>query len=70
MPEDDVDVVYLLKRGLSHLDPRFITVVEHVRRGAPRSLEEHTVGKRYLGLFGNKIDWHTEGFKQWASKNI
>jgi hypothetical protein len=69
MPEDDVEVVYLLKRGLAHLAPSQITVVEYVRRSDHTPLPllaEHPVGARYRALFGDGIDWHPEGFNRWA----
>ncbi len=64
MPDDDVAVVYLFKRGLSHLDPRAITVVEKAR-GVTSALDRNAVGLRYRALFGPDIDWHTEGFGPW-----
>jgi hypothetical protein len=68
LPEDDVDVIYLFKRGLAHLDPRQITVVEYVPRGSPRSLGDHAVGRRYRAVFGDRIDWRTEGFGPWIDR--
>ena len=61
LPDDDVDVTYLLKRGLGHLPPERITVVEYDRRKRPRRATQHPVGQRYVTLFGEKIDWHPEG---------
>ena len=63
LPEDDVDVVYLLKRGLGRLNPSEITIVEY--DPAHRSVREHPVGARYSSLFGDGIDWRTEGFGAW-----
>ena len=63
LPEDDVDVIYLLKRGLGRLDPQQITVVEYDI--SQRALEEHPVGLRYRTLFGSEVDWRTEGFGRW-----
>jgi hypothetical protein len=66
MPDDDVDVVYLFKRGLAHLDPRAITVVE--RASGPNStLDRHPVGLRYRALFGDQIEWRREGFAAWTA---
>jgi NAD-dependent SIR2 family protein deacetylase len=66
LPEDDVDVIYLLKRGLSHLSADRITVVEYDpdRR---RPAREHPVGQRYRTLFGDDIDWHPEGFEDFLA---
>ena len=63
MPEDDVDVIYLFKRGLS-VDPRAITVVEYAT-GAGAALDKHPVGLRFRALFGGAIDWRTDGFGAW-----
>lgn len=63
LPENDVDVIYLLKRGLSHLSPEQITVVEWDDDRRP--LNEHPTGQWYRTLFGNRIDWHPEGFADW-----
>jgi len=64
LPEDDVDVAYLLKRSLAHLKPKDITVVEYAK-GNP-SLSEHPVGARYRSLFGDKIIWRTKGFQHYV----
>jgi hypothetical protein len=64
LPPDDVEVAYLFKRGLSHLDSTSITVVESADREA---LGENYVGRRYRSLFGDGIDWHPEGFGSWAA---
>lgn len=64
MPEDDVEVIYLLKRGLSKLDSRAITVVEFVPDGAP-ALADHPVGRRYRAVFDDRLEWRTEGFAAW-----
>ena len=37
MPDDDIEVVYLFKRGLAHLKPRDITVVEQAGKGNRRA---------------------------------
>jgi hypothetical protein len=62
LPDDDVEVVYLLKRSLAHLAPHQITVVEYDPTGA--SLIQNPVGRRYRTLFGC-IDWHPEGLDAW-----
>jgi len=68
LPDDDVEVIYLLKRGigkLSHepLSPKQITVIE--KDDEHRRFHEHPVGLRYRALFGDGIDFRTEGFSAW-----
>jgi len=63
LPEDDVEVIYLLKRGLQGIDPKNITVVEKKNK-EKRHLE---VAKRYRQLFGETIDWQEDGFDGWLS---
>ena len=51
LPDDDVEVVYLLKRSLAHLPPECITVVENRSgKSAARSIRDHAVGRRYRTL--------------------
>lgn len=64
LPEDDLAVTYLLKRGLSHLHGSAVTVVEFDPAG--RGLRDHPVGARYRTLFGDALDWRTEGFGEWV----
>jgi hypothetical protein len=73
LPDDDVEVIYMLKRGLSApnpfaLLPGQITVIEKDTQN--RDLKTHPVGQRYRALFGDGIDFRTEGFGPWlqASK--
>lgn len=63
LPEDDVEVAYLFKRGLSHLKGPAITVVEYDPQKRP--LRDSPVGSRYRTLFGDGLDWRTEGFGDW-----
>ena len=63
LPDDDVEVVYLLKRGLAHLWPHQITVVEF--DNPPHIPADHPVWRRYRTLFGDGIDWHPEGVTEW-----
>ena len=63
LPDDDVEVIYLLKRGLAHLTPDRITVVE--KDDSQPSLAAHAVGRRYRTLFGDGLDWHPEGVGAW-----
>ena len=64
LPWDDVDVIYLLKRGLSHLSGRKLTVVEQAERPVP--IDKHEAGKRYQAVFGRGIDWQPLGFVKWV----
>jgi hypothetical protein len=66
MPADDVEVVYLLKRGLEHLPAKEITVVEFDKEN--RTVEQHEVGQRYRSIFGYGIQWHTCGFAGWLDE--
>jgi NAD-dependent SIR2 family protein deacetylase len=63
LPDDDVEVIYLLKRSLAHLEPGQITVVEYDESSS--ALNENPVGRRYRTLFGDGIDWHPEGMDDW-----
>ena len=65
LPDDDLDVLYLLKRGLAHLVPSKIDVIEH-DPGGPGPLE-NPVGKRYRMLFGD-IEWHQDGFQEFVDR--
>jgi hypothetical protein len=65
LPDDDVEVIYLLKRSLAHLLPGQITVVEHDMSNPP--VTAHAVGRRYRTLFGDGIDWHPEGMDSWLN---
>lgn len=65
MPDDDVEVVYLVKRSLAHItDPKQITVVEFCQENPAIAASEHPVGRRYKTLFG-EIEWHAGGLDQW-----
>ena len=66
LPDDDLDVIYLLKRGLGQLAnraPENITVVERTTDDAMRDIAKHPVGRRYRSIFGPNIDWRTDGFE-------
>jgi len=68
LPWDDVDVIYLLKRGLlrkSGASPA-ITVVEHADRKVP--IDQHDAGRRYRAVFGRNIDWQPIGFQKWLQQ--
>ena len=68
LPDDDVEVIYLLKRGLGTLSPQplapeKITVIE--KDALHRPLHQNVVGQRYRALFGEGIDFRTEGLSNW-----
>jgi hypothetical protein len=68
LPDDDIEVIYLLKRGLGAMNPSplsasMITVVE--KDAGNRGVNVHPVGQRYRALFGDGIDFRTEGFSNW-----
>jgi len=66
LPDDDVEVVYLLKRGLAHLDAKQITVVEYCETNPVILRDEHAVGRRYRTLFGN-VEWTAAGLDAWLA---
>lgn len=68
LPSDDVEVVYLLKRGLQHLidSPKAITVVVH--SSGDNSIGSSDVGRRYRSIFGNRCDWQPIGFRDWVEQ--
>lgn len=68
LPEDDLDVLYLLKRSMSHLDPINIHVVEYDMLHRP--VFDHPVGQRYATLWGNQINWYTDGFEGFLQNNF
>jgi len=76
MPSDDVDVIYLLKRALGHLDDRRITVVEYVDQkehnawDARQDAWKHKVGARYCTIFGGNIDWQPDGFAAYVDRYV
>lgn len=64
LPDDDLDVIYLLKRGLGQLvnrAPQNITVVE--KDNTRPSISNHSVGRRYRSILGPHFDWRTDGFE-------
>ncbi|HXU80014.1 MAG TPA: hypothetical protein VN914_01365, partial [Polyangia bacterium] len=65
LPEDDLEVAYLLKRALTSKKPEQITVVEYDPK-EKRSLAQHDVGRRYRSLLGvQEVGWRTDGFQGW-----
>jgi len=70
LPDDDVEVIYLLKRGLAHFtDPKKITVVEYCEENPNIALSDHSVGRRYRALFG-EVDWHAGGLDSWLNRHL
>jgi hypothetical protein len=66
LPDDDLDVIYLLKRGLGQLAnqaPKAITVVEWTSDNAIKAIGKNPVWRRYRTIFGPDIDWRTDGFE-------
>ena len=70
LPDDDVEVIYLLKRGLAHLPPANITVVEFDAANPDITLNGHPVGRRYRSLFGDGIDWSARGLDGWLASAV
>ena len=68
LPEDDVEVVYLLKRSLARPNPPQITVIEYDHNNPNLPLTLHSAGRRYRALFGDAIDWHACGLDDWLLK--
>jgi uncharacterized protein YbaR (Trm112 family) len=66
LPWDDIDVIYLLKRGIAKAKGRMISVVEHSSAG-PVPILDHEAGRRYQAVFGHDLDWQPVGFEKWAS---
>ena len=67
LPDDDVEVVYLLKRSLAHIqNSSDITVVEYCSENLAIPLTEHPVGRRYRTLFGD-VKWYAGGLDAWLS---
>jgi hypothetical protein len=66
LPPEDVYVNSLLLTCLSNVSPSDITVVDRDPEG--RSLRDHPVGRQYYDLFGEELDWHTEGFAAWVAQ--
>jgi hypothetical protein len=70
LPDDDVEVIYLLKRSLTRPQPPQITVIEYDAADANRPATEHPAGRRYRTLFGDGIDWHACGLDAWLMKQL
>jgi len=59
LPDDDLEVIHLMRRGFDGCDPRNITVVTNDPDQATR--------RRYISLFGPQIDWYQAGFEEWMT---
>jgi hypothetical protein len=60
LPDDDLEVIHLLRRGLEGLDAERITVVT--------AGDNDTMQRRYVSLFGREIDWQPIGFLPWLRR--
>jgi hypothetical protein len=57
LPDDHLEVIHLLRRGLEVLNAKYITVVTFG--------ENDEMRRRYTSLFGRQIDWQLIGFQRW-----
>ena len=60
LPEDDIHVINLLRRGLAHLPTDRVTVV-----GKLDNADSMPTRRRYRSLFGPDIEWHCDGLAAW-----
>jgi len=58
LPNDDLEVIHLLRRGLRELPPENITVV--LRE------PDDAICRRYRSHFGSNVDFQLDGFEKWA----
>jgi hypothetical protein len=68
LPDDDVAVVYLLKRSLARQNPLEIVVVEYDKNNPDLPVTQHAAGRRYRTLFGDQINWNACGLDAWLAK--
>ncbi|HYK89189.1 MAG TPA: hypothetical protein VE398_10490 [Acidobacteriota bacterium] len=68
LPDDDVEVVYLLKRSLTRANPPQITIIEYDKDYPDLPVTDHAAGRRYRTLFGDDIDWHACGLDDWLMR--
>lgn len=68
LPDDDVEVIYLIKRSLARSPAPTITVIDYDAANPGVSALDHPVGLRYRALFGDGIDWHACGLEGWLGK--
>jgi hypothetical protein len=59
-PDDDLEVIDLLRRGLEGLEGKHITVVT--------AGDNEAIRGRYVSLFGRHFDWQPIGFLQWMKE--
>lgn len=64
LPDDDLEVIYLLKQNLSGLDGDKITIVEYDPDDGP--LEENATYQRCCVLFGRQLKGSLRGFAKFA----
>jgi len=60
LPNDDLEVIHLLRRGLSHLPPDKITVV--------LGGKDDKICRSYRSHFGSQLDFQFDGFESWAQR--
>lgn len=69
LPDDDVQVIYLLKKALHRLsreNPAAITIVEY---DPANDRDRHPAWQRFRALFGDRIGWHGGGLQGWLQQN-
>ena len=57
----------MLKRALDCGPRKKITVVEYSDEGEV-PIKAHSVGQRYLSIFGRDVGWTTAGFEGWLDQ--
>ncbi|HTY68580.1 MAG TPA: SIR2 family protein [Alphaproteobacteria bacterium] len=67
LPDDDVHVVYLLKRALERPGRSPVEIIVVDKSALPR--DQNPVWLRYRSLFGNHIQWHQNGLQDWLDSN-
>jgi len=60
LPNDDLEVIHLLRRGLEHLGQDQITVIGQG--------QDDATWRRYRSLFGAHIHYEKDGFEAWTDK--
>ena len=60
LPDADLEVIHLLRRGLEHLPPEKITVV--------LQNPDESMLSRYQSMFGLEIHFEKDGFENWAKR--
>ena len=62
LPDDDLEVIHLLRRGLEGCESKDITVVTYP--------DDPAMHRRYVSLFGRDIVWRPIGFTQWMKEHV